>query len=55
MILNFRVLCIILMHNMTASIISVASDIASDMMEFYSGDQPGQIPGQLPDPYYCKW
>lgn len=37
-----------------ASIVSVASDMADDMMAFYTGDQPGQTPGLLPEPYYCE-
>lgn len=38
-----------------ASIKSVASGMADDMMSFYNGDQPGQVPGLLPQPYYCEW
>lgn len=38
--------------NSTDSIKSVSKQIAADMMEFYIGDQPGQIPGLLPEPYY---
>lgn len=38
----------------TASIKSVAADMAQDMMSFYSGNQPGQTPGLLPQPYYCR-
>ncbi|POS73223.1 glycosylhydrolase family 76-1, partial [Diaporthe helianthi] len=36
----------------TASIKSVASDMAEDMMSFYTGNEPGQTPGLLPKPYY---
>ncbi|KAI0130225.1 family 76 glycosyl hydrolase [Xylariales sp. AK1849] len=38
--------------NSTDSIKSVSSDMASDLMSFYAGDQTGQTPGLLPLPYY---
>lgn len=41
-------------HVDIASINSVASDMADDMMSFYLGDQPGHTPGLLPQPYYCE-
>ncbi|KAI5464042.1 glycoside hydrolase, partial [Mariannaea sp. PMI_226] len=34
------------------SIKSIAKDMATDMLSFYNGDQPGGTPGLLPDPYY---
>lgn len=27
--------------------------MATDMLSFYHGDEPGGTPGLLPDPYYC--
>jgi mannan endo-1,6-alpha-mannosidase len=36
------------------SIKQTASDMTTDMMSFYTGDQPGGTPGLLPDPYYCR-
>lgn len=41
-------------HGDIASINSVASDMADDMMSFYLGDRPGHTPGLLPQPYYCE-
>lgn len=41
--------------NSPASITSVASDMAKDMMSFYKGNELGQTPGLLPKPYYCKF
>lgn len=38
----------------TASIRSVAADMAEDMMSFYKGNEPGHTPGLLPKPYYCE-
>ena len=38
--------------NTTASIKDSASQIAYDMMTYYSGNQTGDVPGNLPDPYY---
>jgi mannan endo-1,6-alpha-mannosidase len=37
------------------SLRSIASDMADDMMSFYTGDKPGGTPGLLPKPpYYCE-
>lgn len=33
---------------------SVAAEMAEDMMSFYNGNELGQTPGLLPLPYYCK-
>lgn len=37
---------------LTASIKTVASEIAYDLMSLYKGNETGQIPGNLPQPYY---
>lgn len=34
------------------SIKSAAETVASEMMGYYTGDQPGDNPGNLPEPYY---
>lgn len=34
------------------SIKAAAKTAAEGMMQYYTGDQPGNIPGNLPDPYY---
>ena len=34
------------------SIKSVASDLAWDLVSFYTGNNTGDVPGNLPDPYY---
>ncbi|KAM5346783.1 hypothetical protein ACJ41O_009788 [Fusarium nematophilum] len=38
--------------NSTDSVISIAKDIAEDLVGMYHGDEPGQTPGLLPEPYY---
>lgn len=35
-----------------ASIKSAAQTIAKGMVQYYTGNQPGQVPGNLPAPYY---
>ncbi|CAD6455520.1 44f714e9-782a-402c-a15c-6b04c0c61bc9 [Sclerotinia trifoliorum] len=34
------------------SIKTAASDVAYDMMKYYTGNRTGDVPGNLPDPYY---
>ncbi|CAG8932870.1 unnamed protein product [Penicillium salamii] len=34
------------------SIKAAAKIAASGMMDYYTGDQPGDVPGNIPDPYY---
>lgn len=34
------------------SIKAAAKTAAEGMLEYYSGDEPGDVPGNLPDPYY---
>ncbi|KYK57940.1 cell wall glycosyl hydrolase Dfg5 [Drechmeria coniospora] len=36
----------------TESIISIAKQMAADLVSYYDGDKPGQTPGLLPKPYY---
>jgi mannan endo-1,6-alpha-mannosidase len=36
----------------SASVQTIAKQMADDMLSFYQGTQPGQTPGLLPDPYY---
>ncbi|KFA80986.1 hypothetical protein S40288_00812 [Stachybotrys chartarum IBT 40288] len=37
---------------LTESVMTIAKQMADDMLSFYNGDQPGGTPGLLPDPYY---
>jgi hypothetical protein len=34
-----------------ASIKETAKTIAAGMVQYYTGDRPGDVPGNLPDPY----
>lgn len=36
----------------TDSVKSVSSQLARDLVGYYTGDQPGDVPGNLPSPYY---
>lgn len=35
-----------------ASVKNVASEIAYDLMSYYTGNRTGDVPGNLPSPYY---
>jgi hypothetical protein len=37
----------------TSSIKAAAGDVASNMVSYYSGNQPGQVPGLLPGALAC--
>lgn len=43
----------LLTMRLTESVMTIAKQMADDMLSFYNGDQPGGTPGLLPDPYYC--
>ncbi|KAF4976220.1 hypothetical protein FZEAL_7083 [Fusarium zealandicum] len=52
LILNRSAVAYQLDPNSTDSVLSIAKDIAEDMVDMYHGDEPGQTPGLLPEPYY---
>lgn len=36
----------------SSSLKSASKQVAANMMNYYTGDQPGDNPGNLPQPYY---
>ncbi|GLA17039.1 hydrolase 76 protein [Aspergillus niger] len=48
----FQVLAIDLDLQNPDSVKSVASELAWDLVSFYTGNNTGDVPGNLPDPYY---
>lgn len=49
---SYQTICVRRLTSITVSIKKAAKQVATNMMTYYTGMNPGDNPGNLPDPYY---